>query len=161
MIEEHVIKVARYVRDLLVYDEALIKFDREDTQQNDVDTSYIVVNSSEVSTVLSTGQQYDGDVEIMNYNATLSQSFTIEFYGNLAYSNAQEFTLKTRSQKAKEILRGLKITVYNVSSVTDVKQLLGSQYGNRVHVTFNITYTPNVNVDTLRIDETVIEYTED
>lgn len=161
MTEQHVRKVAMFVRDMLDYDEALIKFDRRDTQQEDVNTSYIVVNNSQASTVLSTGQSYDGDNEIMNYNTTLSQAFTIEFYGDLAYTNSQQFTLLTRSQKAKELLRNLLITVYNVSSATDVKKLLGSQYGNRVHVDFNINYTPSTDVEVLRIDTPVFEFLED
>ena len=48
--------VARYVRDLLDYDEQLIKFDRENTQQNDLVTNYIVINTSSPQTVISHGE---------------------------------------------------------------------------------------------------------
>lgn len=161
MRQDHVIAVAKFVRDLLSYDTSLIKFDREDTQQEDVETSYIVINSSSVSTVKSTGKTYDGEAELMNYNSTISQPFTIEFYGNDAYTNSQAFVLLSNSQEANELRRALGITTYNVRQATDVKQILGSQYGNRVHVEFNVTYTPNTNADTLRIDEVVFEFTED
>lgn len=159
---QHAITVARFVRDLLAYDEKLIKFDRSMTQQDDLNTSYIVVNTSNLSSVQSRGRTYDGDAEVMNYNATVQQSVVLEFYGDDAYTNKEDFLVLSDSQAARDLKRSLGITTYNVRQSTDVKQVLGSQYGNRVHVEFNMTYTPNRDVDVLRIDSTQFEFkTED
>lgn len=152
------ITVARFVRDLLSYNEQLIKFDRSMTQQDDLNTGYIVVNTSNLSSVQSRGRNYNGDAEEMNYNATMQQSVTLEFYGDGAYTNANDFLVLSDSQAARDLKRALGLTTYNVRQSTDVKQVLGSQYGNRVHVEFNITYTPNQSVEVLRIDSTQFEF---
>lgn len=154
---QSIINVARYIRDLLDYDENLIQFDRKNTQQSDTVTGYIVVNGSGVQNVLSHGSSYDGDAEIMEYSKSESRLITLEFYGSDAYENAELFSLLNQSQKAKEISRGLGLTIYNVSQVTDIKQLFGYQYGNRVHVDFNIQYCPSVYVETLRVDASEFE----
>jgi hypothetical protein len=159
---EHIKVVGKFVRDLLTYDRDLIKFDRTMTQQDDVSTSYIVVNGAQASTAQSTGKTFDGVAELMNYNTTMSQAIIIEFYGDAAYTNSNDFLLLSKSQKATDLKRSLGLTTYNVKQSTDVKQILGSQYGNRVHVEFNITYTPNIDVETLRIDTAQFEFiTED
>lgn len=151
---EAVINVARYIRDLLDYDENLIQFDRKNTQQSDAVTSYIVVNGSGVDNVLAHGSSYNADSEIMEYSSSTAKPITIEFYGNDAYTNAKNFTVLNQSQKAREVSRNLGLTIKNVAQATDVKQLLGYQYGNRVHIDFNIQYCPAINVDTLRVDAT-------
>ncbi|EAA9292695.1 hypothetical protein A2I22_25385 [Salmonella enterica] len=43
MTQPHLKAVARFVRDLLDYDEQLIKFDRRNVQASDFSTGYIVV----------------------------------------------------------------------------------------------------------------------
>lgn len=158
---EHAKAVARLVRDLLDYDESLIKFDRTMTQQADTDTSYIVVNSAQVANAMSTGKTFDSEAEQMNYNTTVMQAIILEFYGNNAYTNSNDFLLLSNSQRARDLKRTLGLTTYNVKSSTDVKQVLGSQYGNRVHIEFNIQYTPNVNVETLRADTVSFEFIEE
>lgn len=157
----HLIAVAMFVRDLLSVSESLIKFDRTMTQQDDITTSYIVVNGSQVGTTQSTGKTYDGEAELMNYNATIMQAIILEFYGNDAYTNANNFVLLSNSQTAYELKNTLGLTLYNVKQTADVKQILGSQYGNRVHVEFNFKYSPSVDVDTLRIDTAQFEFDED
>lgn len=150
--KESIKNVARYVRDLLDYDENLIQFDRSNTQESDTETSYIVVNGSSIANVLSHGATYNSNTEIMEYSASEAQAITLEFYGDNAYTNAESFGLLNQSQKAREVSRNLGLTIKNVSSATDVKQLLGYQYGNRVHVQFNIQYCPSIDVETLRVD---------
>ncbi|AGH07346.1 hypothetical protein VPGG_00029 [Vibrio phage VBM1] len=151
---QSIINVARYVRDLLDYDENLIQFDRKNTQQSDAVTGYIVVNGSGVGRAMSHGSGYDGDNEVMEYSTAIAKPITLEFYGSSAYENAELFMLLNKSQKAREISRDLGLTIYDVSQDTDVKQLLGYQYGNRIHIDFNIQYCPSVAVDVLRVDAT-------
>ncbi len=161
MTQPHLIKIAKFVRDLLDYDEQLIKFDRTDTQRNDLTTSFIVVNSSSISNKTSSGSNYDGDSEIMNYNDQFQQAIILEFYGDLAYNNSSKFSLIVASQKAADLKRTLGISISNVSTATDVKQILGSAHGNRVHIEMNVNYSPSVDVEILRVDTAEFEFIED
>lgn len=161
MRQPHLIATAKFVRDLLEHNEQLIKFDREDMAQDDFVTPYIVVNGSGVATKLSTGSNFDGENEIMNYNESYQQGVIIEFYGDDAYINARKFSLLNPSQKAADLKRQLQISISHVKTSTDVKQILGSAYGNRMHLEMNVNYCPSVNVETLRVDTAEFEFIED
>lgn len=50
-----------------------------------------------------------------------------------------------------------KMTIMAASSLADVKQLTGSQYVNRYQLTLNLLYNESVALDTLRIDEAIID----
>lgn len=81
MTQPHLKAVARFVRDLLDYDEQLIKFDRRNVQASDFSTSYIVVNGSLPQSVLARGQRFNGDAEIMTYSASVSHAIVPSFTG--------------------------------------------------------------------------------
>lgn len=153
--------MARYVRDLLEYDPNLIRPDKKNFAQDDFDNDYIVINTSQPALLLAKGSTYDGDAEVMNYTDTSSQTFVIEFYGKNAYNNVSRFTVLNDSQQARDIryLQGL--TACSVMSQTDVKQMIGSSYGNQINVEINAMINRDIDVDTLRIDTPQIEYEED
>jgi len=153
--------MARYVRDLLEYDSNLIRPDKKNFSQDDFGTDYIVINTSQPTKRLTKGRTYDGDKEVMNYNETSSQTFVIEFYGENAFNNVNRFTVLNDSQQARDIryLQGL--TACSVMSQTDVKQMIGSSYGNQINVEINAMISRDIDVDTLRIDTPQIEYQED
>ena len=157
----HAIATAKFIRDLLDYNEQLIKFDRSNIPQNDFDTSYIVINTSGISNKQSTGRDFDDVNEIMNYNESYSQNVIIEMYGNEAYTNARALSLLVASQKAADLKRQLHISVSHIKNTTDVKQILGSAYGNRVHLEMTVNYCPSIDVETLRIDTAEFEFLED
>lgn len=161
MSQPHLIAVAKFVRDLLSHNEQLIKFDRANKPENDFDTDYIVVNGSGISTKQASGSVYNGTTEIMSYSESFAQSVIIEFYGLGAYTNAQSFSLKSKSQAAADLKRALGISISNVSNSTDVKQILGGAYGNRVHLSMNVNYCPSLDVDTLRIDTAEFAFLND
>lgn len=161
MRQPHLIAIAKFIRDLLAYNEQLIKFDRQDMPEQDFNTSYIVVNGSGISNKQFSGRDYDGEGEIMRYSETMSQSVIIEFYGDDAYTNSSRFSILNESQAAADLKRQLGLSVSHKSSATDVKQILGDSHGNRVHVEINITYNASLDVDTLRIDSAEYEITED
>lgn len=81
MTQPHLKAVARFVRDLLDYDEQLIKFDRRNVQASDFSTSYIVVNGSLPQSILARGQRFNGDTEVMTYSASVSHSIVPSFTG--------------------------------------------------------------------------------
>lgn len=161
MTQPHLKAVARFVRDLLDYDEQLIKFDRRNVQASDFSTSYIVVNGSLPQSVLARGQRFNGDAEVMTYSASVSHAIVLELYGDEAYRNAENFLMLNASQAAKELRRKHAITIMAVSNITDVGQLLGQSHGNRVHLTFNVQYAPARDVQTLRIDTPQFQFLED
>lgn len=145
-------KVAILIRDVLPMPEANIFIGRLNFPQNDFITDYIVVDQLGNSDRDSSNEKFNGTTEVMSYNASFKTEVTVEFYGNGAYTNAHKLTGVLRSQNAFEKKRALEITVYQVSSVTDVKQLTGQQYGNRLQATMIVQENQKVNVDTLRID---------
>lgn len=161
MTQPHLKAVARFVRDLLGYDEQLIKFDRRNAQVSDFSTSYIVVNGAMPQSVLARGQRFNGDAEVMTYSASVSHAIILEFYGDEAYSNAENFLMLSESQRANELRRAQGLTIMAVSNITDVGQLLGQTHGNRVHLTFNVQYAPAHDVQTLRIDTPQFQFLED
>ncbi|EKN5984131.1 hypothetical protein QK105_002643 [Yersinia enterocolitica] len=159
--QPHLIAVARFVRDLLDYDEQLIKFDRRNIISSDFAASYIVVNGSLPQSVLARGQRFNGDTEVMTYTAAVSHSIVLEFYGYNAYTNAESFLMLSESQLANELRRKNALTIMSVSNITDVGQLLGQSHGNRVHLSFNVQYAPARDVQTLRIDTPQFQFLED
>lgn len=161
MSDEVIVNVARFVRDLLSYDENLIEFDRENIKQELITDSYIVINSDSPVTTLTTGTDYDGDDEEMTYSASLQRPITLEFYGSDAYANKDKFRLLSKSQTAKELSKDYAFTIFNVTGETDIKKVFGSTYGNRVHLEFNIQYCPAEVIETLRIDTGVFEFLVD
>lgn len=161
MTQPHLRAVARFVRDLLNYDEQLIKFDRRNVLSSDFSTSYIVVNGSLPQSVLARGQRFDGAREVMTYTAAVSHAIVLEFYGDSAYTNAQAFLMLSKSQQANELRRSNALTIMAVSNITDVGQLLGQSHGNRVHLSFNVQYSPAHDVETLRIDTPQFQFFED
>lgn len=161
MKQPHLIAVARFVRDLLSYDEQLIKFDRQNIIATDFSRGYIVVNGSLPQSVLTRGQRYNGVTEEMRYTAAVSHAIVLEFYGDAAYANAEEYLMLSSSQKGCELRRKNGLTIMSVSNITDVGQLLGQSHGNRVHLSFNIQYAPARDVQTLRIDTPQFKFLED
>ncbi|MEB1112113.1 hypothetical protein VC875_10475 [Citrobacter portucalensis] len=161
MTQPHLKAVARFVRDLLDYDEQLIKFDRRNVQTSDFATSYIVINGSLPQSVMSRGQRFDGDAEVMTYSASVSHAIVLEFYGDESYSNVENFLMLSASQAANELRRKHAITIMAVSNIIDVGQLLGQSHGNRVNLSFNVQYAPARDVQTLRIDTPQFQFLED
>lgn len=161
MTQPHLIALARFVRDLLAYDEQLIKFDRKNIIATDFTTSYIVVNGSLPQSLLARGQRFNRVTEVMKYTTAVSHSIVLEFYGDKAYSNAEDYLMLSASQKANELRRKNGLTIMSVSNITDVGQLLGQSHGNRVQLSFNIQYAPARDVQTLRIDTPQFQFLED
>lgn len=145
-------KVGQLIRDVMGIPENLIRIGRQNFPQNDYTTSYIVIDQLGNSDLDATNEKFNGDTEVMSYNSSFKTEVTVDFYGDNAYTNARRMTGIFRSQAAFEKKRALGITVYNVSSITDVKQLTGQQYGNRLQLTMIVQENQKVDVATLRID---------
>jgi len=146
------IKTALFIRDLLIYDESLIKIGRAGYEIQDYDIAYIAVDSLGSVQTIGTGKKFDSVAESMKYYKRQSIPMVLSFYGIDAWDRANNFSLLIASQKSTDLQRTLGIAVFNTQSITDVKLLAGQQYGERIELTFNLQLTNDVDVATLRID---------
>ena len=154
-------KLALFTRDVLSYDENLIRIGRQNFQRKEFEEDYIVVDGIGASTPTGRIESYDGDTEVQSIGVRSTKPCTLDFYGDNAFTNAAEFRLSLRTQLAYELQKDLGIGVYGVSTETDVKALTGQQYGNRVQLELNVQYCETIDVDTLRIDEAQFEFLKD
>jgi hypothetical protein len=143
---------AIFVRDLLSYDESLIKIGRDGDTITDFTIGYIAIDSLGASQRLASGKSYDGDTEVMTYQQQWRMPVTVTFYGDDAWSRATKYALRIQSQQALELQEVLGIGVFQASNITDVKILTGQQYGERLELALNIHYSTHVDIDTRRID---------
>ena len=144
--------LGRFVRDLLPYPESLIKFGRQNFERADLETNYIVIDSLTGDIPLTSSEGYDGEAEQMTYSEYVSRLFTFDFYGAGAFENCRKFRLLCRSQASLELQETLGITVWHPGSATDLKQLTGQQYGERMQLECQVHYNQSEVVDILRID---------
>ena len=148
---------ALFVRDLLTYNEQLIRVGRQNYEIEDFEIPYIGVDALGAAQRLASGQKYDGTAEEMTYQQQWQAPVTLSFYGPDAWITATQFGLLIQSQKALELQESLGLGVYQVSTITDVKILAGMTYGERQDMTLNVRFAISVDVNTLRIDTAELE----
>ncbi len=157
MPSEILIRVAKYTRDLLGVDEQLIRIGRQNFEREEFETDYIVIDALGPALRSGSLETYDGDAEQLSLGAIWKGPVTLDFYGDDAYTRAIDFSLRMRSQAARELRRALGISIYQVSGITDVKALTGQQYGERMQIAATVEISNQVTIDTLRIDEAQLE----
>ena len=150
-------QLAIFVRDLLTYDEQLIRIGRENYTRKDFSQPYIVVDGIGPQTRISRANYYDGDTETQSLGVRMNAPCTLNFYGPDAYDTAVQFTLMMASQTSLELQKTQGITVYRVSSLTDVKALTGQQYGENIELQLNVEYNQSIDLSVKRIDTAQIE----
>lgn len=150
-------RVALFVRDLLTYDEQLIRIGRQNFEQVDFETNYIVVDALGKSERSASLQDYDGDTEIMKLGGIWKGPVTLDFYGSGTYDRAIDLSLRSMSQAAIELRKNLGIAIYHPTGPTDVKQLTGQIYGERVQIEMMVEISQEVDIATLRIDTAQLE----
>jgi hypothetical protein len=159
-ISQSELQLSRFIRDLLDIDEQLIKQGNDNFEREDFTLNYVVV--AEVNAIpISIPKTYDGTAESMKYGALMSASMTIDFFGVDANTRKNLFILLANSQKGYELQRDMQLTVSNPSTVTNLKQLTGTQYSPRFQLAVNIRYNETTDVNTLRIDTAETEITFD
>ena len=148
---------ALFVRDLLGYNEQLIRIGRQNYDIEDFTVGYIGVDSLGAAQRLASGEKYDSTLEKMTYQQQWQAPVTLSFYGADAWATATRLALIIQSQRSLELQQLLGLGVYQASGITDVKMLTGQQYGERQELTLNISYSTAADIDTLRIDTAKIE----
>lgn len=150
-------RVSLFVRDLLSYDEQLIRMGRQNFEQEEYETAYIVIDGLGQQAQTATLETYDGENEVMSLGGIWRGPVTLDFYATGAYNRAIDFILRARSQAALELKQALAITIYHATGPTDVKQLTGQQYGERIQIEMQVEISLDVDIDTLYIDQEQLE----
>lgn len=149
--------VAKFVRDLLGYDQQLIRIGRENFTREQFETEYIVIDSLAVQQRISELETYDGTGEVLSLGAMMRATVTLDFYGSGAYTRAIDFMIRSRSQTGLELKQSLGLDILQPRGPTDVKALTGQQYGERVQLEMTVVFSQSIDINTLRIDEAQIE----
>jgi len=152
MTEPILIELQRYVRDLLGHPEEFIKAGRQNFDRKQFEQPYIVVDSLSGDIPLASSADYDSDAERMRYVELVSRTFTFDFYGPTAATLCSNFRLLSRGELSLDLQAALNITVFHPTAATNVKQLTGQQYGERMQLECQVHYSPSLIVDILRID---------
>lgn len=152
---------ALFIRDLLVYNEQLIKIGRLGAESANFKENYIGVDELGQAQRLASGQKFNDVTESMTYAQQWRSSVTLTFYGANAWANAAKVSALIPSQLSLELQEALGISIYQASGLTDVRLITGQQQGNRLELTLNIQYNISAAVDTLRIDTAQIELITD
>lgn len=150
-------QLARYTRDLLEYEEQLIKFGRDGFLFNDYASGAIIIDSLAPAQLYTKSKWYDSLAEEMHLIMSMSQAYTIDFYGDDSLLNAQTWALMQTSELGFSLQKTYGIAVYLTSGITDLKLLSGTQYTSRQEISFNVRFNVEKVIPTLRIESGKIE----
>ena len=150
-------RVGLVVRDMLNIDEQLIRFGRQEFEQEDFETDYIVIDDLAQALQQSSLEKFDDVNESLSLGGIWRGAVTLDFYGSDTYNRAIQFSLSLRTQAARELKRTHGITIYHPTGVTDVKQLTGQQYGERMQIEMQVEISLDSSIDTLSIDTAQLE----
>ncbi len=146
------IAVGEFTRDLLGYDEQLIRLGRQNFERKQFESAYIVIDALGPAARIASLETYDGPAEVLSLGAIHRGPITLDFYGAGAYTRANDYGLLMRSQAALELQRDLGINLHQPGGLTDLKALTGQQYGERVQIEIIAEISAEVDIPTLRID---------
>lgn len=146
-------RLAIFVRDLLQQPEGtVVVIGRHNMRRDDFTALQIVVDRISPELLTSQSKAFDGEAETTTITSYFEGPNTLNFYGDGARAEAIKFIGMLSSQAGYELQRDQTISVYNMTGLTDVKLLAGSQYSERQEMVFNVRYSESLVIDTLRID---------
>jgi len=156
-VNEALKRTAIVIRDLLGYDEQLIRIGRQNFARAQLEMDYIVIDGLAAMQRVASGSRFDDVNEIMTYDVLQTGRVTVDCYGVNAYSNATSIALLLNSQKALELKALNNIALYQTTGITDVKALTGQQYGERMQLELTASISISATEPVLRIDTAKIE----
>ncbi|WP_373073907.1 hypothetical protein [Sulfurimonas sp.] len=154
------VTLAEYITELMSFDADKVIVGRENGNQKIFSNDYIVVDTLSVLPQAH-GREYEYDTEIETRRTSFQGTFTIEFYGPNSETNAYKFTNIQSAQAGKDLEKSKNITVYRPSSLNNLKQQLGNKYFDRIEIEILVQYNQSFEIDTLRIEEIPVEYTQE
>lgn len=146
------IQVADFTKALMNDTNLIIILGRENFENVDFTQDIILIDSLTPARNISVTDSYNGTDEIQTFTTYFNQLFTLDFYGDNAYNNANKFIALLRSEKANWYLKDYNLSMLNANSMIDLKDLLGTDYTNRYQIEVSVNYFVNVDIETLRID---------
>ena len=153
------IQVANFTKALMNDINLIIILGRENFENVDFIKDLILIDSLTAAKNISATDSYNGTSEIQTFTTYFNQLFTLDFYGDNAYINANKFVALLRSEKANWYLKDYNLSMLNANSIIDLKDLLGTDYTNRYQVEVSVNYFVNVDITTLKIDTINYEIT--
>ena len=148
--------LAEYCRDLITFT-GNIAVGRHNFDRAATPTDFIIIDSLGPSSPSGRTYGYDGDAEQETFSAHVRGDFTLDFYGATAETNAYKFVALQGSQKSYELQRDLGFSVGHCGQIANLRSLDGAQYNGRYQVQLILNYQTSAVVDTLRIDEAVVD----
>ena len=153
------IQVANFTKALMNDNNLIIILGRENFENVDFTKDLILIDSLTAAKNISATDSYNGTSEIQTFTTYFNQLFTLDFYGDNAYTNANKFVALLRSEKANWYLKDYNLSMLNANSIIDLKDLLGTDYVNRYQIEVSVNYFVNVDISTLKIDTINYEIT--
>ena len=153
------IQVADFTKALMNDNNLIIILGRENFENVDFTKDLILIDSLTVAKNISATDSYNGTSEIQTFTTYFNQLFTLDFYGDNAYTNANKFVALLRSEKANWYLKDYNLSMLNANSIIDLKDLLGTDYVSRYQIEVSVNYFVNVDISTLKIDTINYEIT--
>ena len=153
------IQIANFTKALMNDINLIIILGRENFENVDFTKDLILIDSLTAAKNISATDSYNGTSEIQTFTTYFNQLFTLDFYGDNAYINANKFVALLRSEKANWYLKEYNLSMLNANSIIDLKDLLGTDYVNRYQIEVSVNYFVNVDISTLKIDTINYEIT--
>lgn len=152
--------VARYLRDLLNYDEGLIAFGRDNYEPKDIQEGSILIDYL-TAVPFNRQQDYDGVTEIMTYRTKINAEITLDFYGDTGFFNANKFISLSKSERSRQLQQQYQVTIFAPLSTNNLRKLVGTNQRERIEVTFNawilsVQTEPVLRIDTVQLDEPLV-----
>lgn len=154
-------RVGQFIVNLIDNSSIDVKKARDNHKNIDFTKDLILVDDLGMAIKKGTSDTYNGTTEIMSYSDYYIQMFTIDFYGNNASSIAKNFITLLRTQKSYDLQSSMGLSFSLPRGITDLKQLTGTTYQNRLQIEAQVGYWDNIDMSVLRIDTAEIIYTTD
>jgi len=151
-----------YLRDLLGLEECHIVSGRDNAYTNHKDL-LIAVDDLSPAVQQSVTKSFDGDDENMTIDAAMLGQFTFNFYGKKSKARESAFIFSTlrNTESSKTLQKEYGISIFRVSTITDLRQLAGKTYHERYEITLNVGYNITNTIDTLRFKEAQFNFLYD
>jgi len=148
-------KVCLYIRDLMEFDEKKIIKARTGYELNIFKDDIIFVDTL-LSNMISKQDTWDPVLEKQKL-ATVAQSiFTLDFFGDNAYTNATRFINLQSSQLAREVMDTHDVSIYHGMNLRNLKNVGGKTIYERWQLEVSVVDIIKDEIELLRIDEAQI-----
>ena len=149
-------KVASFVTAVTELDADKVIIARGNYLKTDFNDDIVVVDML-ISTPAGRSNDFNGEDEKLTYMVRNKATFTLDFFGTNALTNANKFIARLNSQQAYEFKRDNQIEVFHNTVLTNVKKIQGKTVYDRYQVEIMVKYSEQFTEDVLRID--TVEYT--